>query len=329
MITAAFKKAAVFIPPAHTTTIDENDISIPSGFFAAIDPFFLIAIIPYGNNLQKAIVSEEKMKKIVLTLCSLLFLAACGGAQETGELQFVANGEDFVRQGFVSKDGWQIDFQNVFVTLSDVQAYQTDPPYNASTGDAPEGETVAAGDVFTIDLAEGGADAAPILFASATEAPTGQYNAISWDMVNATDGPSAGNTLMLVGTAVKDGETVNFTLSIPEEFSYSCGEFVGDARKGFLTESGDVADVELTFHFDHVFGDGDSPADDSLNVGALGFDPLAAVATNGELNASLADLEGSLAADEFATLVDTLQTLGHVGEGHCYEATGGYTDKEG
>ncbi|WP_353736712.1 hypothetical protein [Moorena sp. SIO2C4] len=30
-----------------------------------------------------------------------------------GKLQFRANGEDFVRQGFVSKDRWQISFDRV------------------------------------------------------------------------------------------------------------------------------------------------------------------------------------------------------------------------
>ena len=52
------------------------------------------------------------------------------GSGETGTLALVANGEDFVRQGFVTKDGWQIDFNHVYVTLDDVTAYQTDPPFD-------------------------------------------------------------------------------------------------------------------------------------------------------------------------------------------------------
>ncbi|MGB3613727.1 MAG: hypothetical protein WBA10_08035, partial [Elainellaceae cyanobacterium] len=42
---------------------------------------------------------------------------------QAGTLEFRANGEDFVRQGFVSKDGWQMDFDHLYVTLSELKAY--------------------------------------------------------------------------------------------------------------------------------------------------------------------------------------------------------------
>jgi hypothetical protein len=139
-------------------------------------------------------------------------------------------------------------------------------------------------------------------------------------MVNGDDG----YTLQLVGTAAKDGETIPFDIRIDETYQYVCGEFVGDERKGFV-DSDAVGDIEMTFHFDHVFGDADTGMEEALNVGALGFDPLAALAENGSLSATQADLEAALSSEAYATLLDTLGTLGHVGEGHCFEAVNGYT----
>jgi hypothetical protein len=74
----------------------------------------------------------------------------------------------------------------------------------------------------------------------------------------------------------------------------------------------------MTFHFDHVFGDAETPPDDALNVGAVGFDPFAAIAEGGILNGNLAGLEVKLPAEDYQALVDILPTLGHVGEGHCH-----------
>jgi hypothetical protein len=254
----------------------------------------------------------------ILTLLFSTFLAACA-QEETGSLQFLANGEDFVRQGFVSKDGWAINFDQVVVNLQGVTAYQTDPPFDSATGSMPEGESVAVAGTTLIDLAAGDTDAEPILLET-VEAPVGQYNAISWEMVNGDDG----YTLLLVGTAAKDGETIPFNIRIDEIYQYVCGEYVGDERKGFV-DSDAVGDVEMTFHFDHVFGDADTAMEEPLNVGALGFDPLAALAENGSLSATQADLEAGLSSEAYATLMDTLGTLGHVGEGHCYEAEYGHT----
>ena len=75
---------------------------------------------------------------IALLLLSVLvsaLLVGCG-TQDTGTLQFYANGEDFVRQGFVSKDGWSISFDHVYIHLADVAGYQTEPPYDPHSGGA-------------------------------------------------------------------------------------------------------------------------------------------------------------------------------------------------
>jgi len=237
----------------------------------------------------------------VLALSVLaIILAGCAGGGATGNLQLYANGEDFVRQGFVSKDGWRITFDHVYITLSDITAYQTDPPYDPDSGADIEGKaTIALDKAYTIDLAQGGEDAPPILVDEVSGVPAGHYNAISWKMARAESGPAACHSLVMIGTAEKAGQSIDFTISIDEECEYCCGEYVGDERKGILGEDG-TADLEMTFHFDHIFGDAETPADDELNLAAVGFEPFA---------------EGA----EAGTVISmTEMHLGHVGEGHCH-----------
>ena len=261
---------------------------------------------------------------IILAIMALLIgtvtLIGCGGGggEAVGTLQFYANGEDFVREGFVSKDGWSINFDHVYVHLADVAAYQTDPPYD------PHDSAIISGDVevslpstYTVDLAEGEEDADPTLVGEVQNVSVGHYNAVSWQMEKAPSDPAAGHSLVIVGTAEKGGESIEFTISVEEEYGYCCGEYVGDERKGIVQDGG-TADVEMTFHFDHIFGDFDVPPDDHVNAGAIGFEPFAELADNGQVSEDLASLEAKLSADDYQTLVDTLPTLGHVGEGHCY-----------
>ncbi|MFQ3616316.1 MAG: DUF4382 domain-containing protein [Cyanobacteriota bacterium] len=234
-------------------------------------------------------------------------------------MQIRANGEDFVRRGFVSKDGWDISFEHVYVNLADITAYQTDPPFNPEGSDPIRAQQqVTLPGEKTVDLAAGDENAEPILVGEVV-APAGRYNALSWRMANATDGPAKGYALVIVGTGVKDGQTVNFTLNLDREMTFTCGDFVGDERKGFLEANGN-ADLEATFHFDHLFGDGDAPADDELNTGALGFEPIAALAQNGQARADLKTLDASFSKENRDLLDSILPSLGHVGEGHCRQS---------
>jgi len=132
----------------------------------------------------------------------------------------------------------------------------------------------------------------------------------------ASGGPAEGFVVLLIGTAEKDGETIDFSLGLDREVSYLGGEYVGDERKGILI-SGGSADVEMTFHFDHLFGDFDEDPSDELNLEALGFGPLAALAVNGAFEVSLSDLETMLAGDDYALLLAVMTHLAHVGEGHA------------
>ncbi|MBD2156590.1 DUF4382 domain-containing protein [Leptolyngbya sp. FACHB-16] len=241
-------------------------------------------------------------------------------SDETGTLVIRANGENFVRQGFVSKDGWEISFENLYVTLANITAYQTDPPFDAEAGTELKAvQEVTVAEPQTVDLAAGDETAEPIQVAK-LDAPAGRYNALSWKMVNAPSGSAAGHTLMLVGTAAKDGQTVKFTMRLDEELAFVCGDFVGDERKGIL-EGGKNADLEATFHFDHLFGDADAPMEDDLNQGALGFEPFAAIAQNGTVDVTSADLQSQLTSEQYTQLLEILPSLGHVGEGHCEETT--------
>ncbi|MEM1171500.1 MAG: DUF4382 domain-containing protein [Cyanobacteria bacterium P01_H01_bin.35] len=236
-----------------------------------------------------------------------------------GTLKLRANGEDFVRKGFISKDGWTITFDQLYVNLVEVTAYQTDPPYKAETGGKPEAkEIVLLAQTKVVDLAEGNETAETILV-SEISAPPGQYNAISWKMPKATEGPAEGYSILMTGTGTKDGQSIPFTVKIDQELEFTCGDFVGDERKGIL-QAGETAELEATFHFDHVFGDNSATPDDEINTGALGFAPLAAIATAGKVEVDMATLKDKLSPTDYQKFMAVLPSLGHVGEGHCHSS---------
>ncbi|MCJ2541412.1 DUF4382 domain-containing protein [Synechococcus bigranulatus str. 'Rupite'] len=236
---------------------------------------------------------------------------------EMGTLELWANGEAFIREGFVSKDGWALSFNQVYVTLADITAYQTDPPFEPeSDGELQVQTQVGLPGPITVNLVSTPEERA--LLGSLT-APAGHYNALSWRMVPAVFGPATGYSLWIQGSAQGDpGETIDFVLKFPQELAFTCGEYVGEERKGFVTPD-QTADLEATFHFDHLFGDGELPPEDSLNQSALGFAPLAALAVQGSLEMDWASLQEKLSPAEADSVVEILRGLGHVGEGHCRE----------
>ena len=240
---------------------------------------------------------------------------------EEGTLALVANGEDFVRRGFVSKDGWQINFDRLYVNFSNATAYSTESSFEPQKGDNKDSIEYQNKAEFintaeTVDLAEGEADAEPIVVAQKS-VPTGFYNALTWKLSTAdADSPIAGSTIALQGQATKDGETINFDLGFNQPGEYICGEFVGEDRQGIVAAD-DPGQVEATFHFDHIFGDADTPAEDALNQDALGFAPLAKLASNGSLQLTEAELAERLSESEYQQLTEAVSGLGHVGEGHC------------
>jgi hypothetical protein len=268
------------------------------------------------------------MKKVsAITLGMALFsvfLSSCtqGNSSETvatttdsGTLALVANGEDFVRQGFVSKDGWSIKFDRVYLNVSDVTAYQMESSFEPNQGDTLENVKYSnkvsfLDTVKTIDLAAGETNAEPILVEQ-TEAPVGFYNAIAWKLTTI-----AGKTIGLQGQATKEGQIINFDLGFNRPVEYLCGEFVGDDRKG-IVEPDQTGQLETTLHFDHVFGDSQTAADDALNQDALGFQPLADLAYGDRLKLEESTLSAKLSPENYQKLTNALVGLGHVGEGHC------------
>lgn len=235
---------------------------------------------------------------------------------ETGTLKLTANGEAFVREGLVSKDGWEVEFDHLYASIADMTAHQADPPFNADNDEAIVSEVeVTHAESTTVDLA------APDIAEVATlSAPAGRYNAVSWEMVAATDGPAAGSTIVAIGRARRGDRSISFEIGVNLPLAYLCGDYVGDERKGFLSAGG-TAEVEATFHFDHVFGDAELPATDALNQEALGFEPLAALAEGDRLEIEMADLKSQLSEADYMTLENAIVGLGHVGEGHCEIAT--------
>lgn len=246
-------------------------------------------------------------------LLAVFFLVLSGctaDTAETGSLTIRAEGEDFARETFETKDGWAIDLEHLYVNLAQITAYQADPPFDPHSGETITAATqVAVPGPIVVDLTEGDG---PVFVAEIPDAPTGHYNALSWEMIPGDNGYS----MVMTGTAVKDNQTVSFTIQVETAYRYVCGEFVGDERKGFLEANG-AADLELTFHLDHIFGDGDKLPDHEVNLGALGFDSLADAATNGRLTMNMAQLQNALSQADYQLLVDILPELGHVGEGHC------------
>jgi len=236
-----------------------------------------------------------------LGLAGALALGLAAAPVAAGTLQFFANGEDLATAGFLdekrTKDGWELRFEHIIVALSEITAYRTDRPFDAM-GDAEMSvlSHVVLPGTFLVDLVQDADDEDRVRLGEWGADP-GHYNAISWRMVPAPEGPSEGLVMLFLGTATRGHDEVPFRLGSDQAHGYICGEFVGDERKGFVTAGG-VADIEMTFHLDHIFGRSDKAMDDPMNVSAPGFDLFA-----GESDMQMVNLQAL--------------HIGHAGEGHC------------
>lgn len=229
----------------------------------------------------------------------------------TGQLTLTANGEDFVRQGLVSRDGWAIAFDHAYLTVTDVVASQ-------SAQDSHKQAAIAFIDApITVDLTGTATTEHPNPVPVITQsAKVGHYDALSWSIVPEKGVSGTDHGLQLLGTATKADQTIRFDIHLDPAYRYDCGEFIGDTRKGFVTADQETS-IEMTIHLDHLFGDGESPADDEINTKSLGFTPLAAIAESGQLSADMQTLKSTLSEADYATLASAIESLGHVGEGHC------------
>ena len=235
------------------------------------------------------------MRKIASLAAAFCIMAP---ALHADSLTLFASGEDLATAGFtapkLTRDGWELEFSRITVSFDQITAWQSNPPFMA---DGPEisGDALVFSGPVIVDLVDADEDDR-VELATMTAAP-GHYNALSWALVPAVSGEIEGYSLVLEGVARKEGQEVDFTLRSADAVMHACGEYLGDTRKGFVSEDS-AGDLEMTFHLDHLFGRADKGAEDETNVAALGFDRFA---TGGVHDFSFGDLH-----------------VGHVGEGHCY-----------
>lgn len=249
------------------------------------------------------------MSSTIPLLAITVGLAGCQGTPE-GTLDIFVTGEERISEGFETKDGWQLHFDHAYVTLDNITTYQTNPPFEPGQTLQATTEVKLSGPK-TVDMVAPD----PVLIESVM-APTGHYNALSWEVVEPTAGPSAGSALMLVGTAQRQDEVVNFSLGFPMALRFVCGEYIGDERKG-LVSTENRADLEITFHFDHLFGD--AKKDKEFNDAALDFSTLVTLSGDRPLELDAAAIAEKLTPSQRTQLDKILASLGHVGEGHCQE----------
>ncbi len=296
-----------------------------------------------------------KVKKLcwVLVLLLLFGLAAgCGDdsddddSGQKGTLVFTLNAEDFVREGFVSEDNWRIDFEHVYINIDGPTAFQVaDRGEEAEAKLRPEEPRAHAGHPHA-EIPEGAANEAllgtfqvdghqgtgPIELGKLENVDIGNYNYMNFNISKATsesegyvDG-TEGYSIVMIGTAKNNDtdESVDFTIKLTEEMEFtSCGPHPENI--GVVDETLE-GEAQATFHFDHIFGDyEEGPADtddeNTINYLAVGFGPFAALATDGVLDVTQADLKAGM--EKYYSFVAALVTLGHYGEAHCNLHAGG------
>jgi hypothetical protein len=97
----------------------------------------------------------------ILAVAAAVIISACT-PQGNGTIVFTANGEDFVRQGFIDKNGWDISFDKVLVNIANPEAYNADGLKSVLNGS------------FFVDLAAGDAEAEPVVVGKTEKASRGQ-----------------------------------------------------------------------------------------------------------------------------------------------------------
>ena len=300
-----------------------------------------------------------------LLLCSLgiLVIAGCDDSETssdatgTGTLAFTANGEGFVHDGFVSEDGWAINFDHVYANIASPTAYQVAQSSSArhaghAHGDIPDGSAhVTLEGEFFVDLKRQGASSSVFSLGEVNNAAIGNYNYLNFSLKNIhTTGSGAvtpskvlndgdtrdpsdyeGYCLILIGTATKSGEAaVNFTFKFNQQMKFtSCGpqeDLDENGTADGILASGSNAKTQMTFHFDHVFGDKEEvdngiPADTkdptAMNFWGIGFEPFKDVGSS----LTQAQMASGMTDHVYFHLYSTLKTLAHLGEAHCSSQT--------
>ena len=274
---------------------------------------------------------------LTLTTCCLsVLIAGCDDDDDdddddgaVGTLEFFANGEEFIREGFVGKTGWAISFDQFLVNYSGPTAFQVAEdtegemaPLHAGHphDDIPEGSAhITLDGDYPMDLATGDDRG---LVGAISDAPVGNYNYLNFNVKQAAEGELADYSILMSGAATKDERTVSFTIRLDEQMTFTgCHQEVDDEFAGVVDEDG-LGAMELTFHSDHIFGDQETLGEEgSVNDIALGFEALAALAQGDVLDIDQNDLSTGLSGADYLIFIEALRTTGHSGEGHCeYQA---------
>lgn len=229
----------------------------------------------------------------------LIMSAGCddddsGNSSGSGTVVFTANGEGFVDEGFTSEDGWDIQFDHVYVNIEGPTAYQIaeesgESQFAAHAGhpheEIPEGAAhVALAGEYFVDLKREASGASVFEIGRVNNAAVGNYNYLNFNLRNVhTTGKGAvtpcsvlqggdttqpfdyeGYCLVLIGVATypSDGPattTVNFTIKFDQQMAYSgCGpqeDIDEDGNRDGILRSGGAAKTQITFHFERLFGD--------------------------------------------------------------------------
>lgn len=240
---------------------------------------------------------------LILALClTTLAITAC--SEKTGTLEIRANGEDFVTEGFISKEGYTIDFDNVLINIGNIKAYN---PQDEKLSTTIKVATL-------IDLKKGTPADPTVAVRKLENVPEGNYQSLRFSLKQIESGEYAGYSIILIGSATKDEKTTPFLIKLNEELTFDGREgYVGDSIKG-LVDPGESSDVEMTFHFDHLFGNIEAPADDHVNSGSPGFDFFMTYENNGSIDVNQNQM---IENPQYDKLIRALESLGHLGEGHC------------
>jgi len=240
---------------------------------------------------------------LVLSAVAITLQSCSKSAGGTGKIVFYANGEDFVREGFLEKKGWKITFDHLYVNIANPVAYNS------------KGLKAELEGTYLVDLAEGDSKAKPIVVGTLDGLKEGNYQSLKFGLKRAEKGDYKGYSIVMIGKAEKGNDVRDFTIKLDEEIVFDGKEgYVGDEVKGMLLK-GKETSVEMTFHFDHVFGDRSAPANDHVNSGSVGFDYFNAFAKNGKIDVAQKDL---VKTKGYKILLGAIATLGHLGEGHCH-----------
>lgn len=262
----------------------------------------------------------------LLSLASVLTLAAACGDPEPGSIAVTVYGEEFIEEGIpadVTVDGWRIDFELFLVSIGGAATQ--------AGHDTPE-LTVPGYQIFDLAQASGGGG-----YTLATlEAPAGTYDHFGYVIrpeAAATAGnahevdvaamKAAGSSLRVKGTATKGQTAIWFDWSFTQRLTHAhC--VVEDSVDG------NTITMQATIHADHLFYDdlvsaepnvafdliaASDGADGSTPDGTVTQAELAAKDIRGETRYQV----GSFPVDDLWEFIShQVGTVGHVnGEGHC------------